>query len=537
MTKHHYTIGCDETKDYIALTVEEGRQDNGQTEKLTIDGPGSRKNLGSVSLSALWKGPILLFLMVSIAASVVSFGCPQHKNSSSAFQLWFQSMNQPLEGIEDAASPMIDAISSKDMSDNPHESVFNETKEKKKPNSKIEGYSFDAFVVKYNKQYDNQDEYNRRQRIFNDNLSTILRHNANIGTGKSQANWKMGINRFADHLPDEIPLGLDKWTLHNGKMDANHVDASVPAGASARPNPADGEEEDSPSSSARAALLASLPESVDWRGKGVTTPVKNQGHCGSCWAFASTAALESHVALRTGKLFEFSVQELVTCAPNPNHCGGTGGCGGSTAELAYEFLSSGRGVVTEWEWSYTSGTKKHEEPTCHLPADQNVTIPDAVAAIDGYVTLPMNDYEALLAAVATFGPVTVSVAAGGWALYDGGIYHDKGHPSASRDINHLVVVEGYGTETVVVDAATGKEESYDYWLVRNSWGPLWGENGYIRLLRDPKAAENDCRPDATPADGNACVGPDDSIKPPIVKVCGTSGILYNAVYPTGGHLL
>ncbi len=366
---------------------------------------------------------------------------------------------------------------------------------------------FANFVQEHNKIYSHHEEYLRRQAIFYKSLSTIHNHNANQNNS-----WTMELNRFADRSPDELPLGLDKRALRSSS------DKTKPRVAVTQ-----NESLDSP-----------LPDSVDWRKKGVTTPIKNQGHCGSCWAFASTAALESHIALQTGKLFELSVQELVTCAPNIDHCGGTGGCNGNTAELAYDFVSSGRGMVTEWQWAYTSGAN-HTVPTCdNIPTD-NATIPGAVASIEGYIGLEHNDYFGLLQAVATVGPVVVNVDATNWRLYQGGIFDESqfSNPTTTtttttRDINHVVVVEGYGK-----DETTGQ----DYWLVRNSWGPLWGEDGYIRLKRESDAATNDCKPDATPADGIACVGPDDSIDPPIVDVCGTSGVLYDALYPIGGHLL
>ena len=360
---------------------------------------------------------------------------------------------------------------------------------------------FANFVQEHNRIYAHQEEYNRRQAIFHGSLSTIRSHNANANN-----TWTMEVNMFADRSPDELPLGLDKIALRSGRGSRSKNTHKITT----------------------TSLYFPLPDSVDWRKKGITTPVKNQGHCGSCWAFASTAALESHIALQTGKLFELSVQELVTCAPNTNHCGGTGGCNGNTAELAYDFVSSGRGMVTEWQWAYTSGTN-HTAPACdNIPTD-NATISGAVASIEGYVGLEHNDYMGLLQAVATVGPVVVNVDASNWCLYQGGIFDESQFSNATtRDINHVVVVEGYGT-----DESTGQ----DYWLVRNSWGPLWGEDGYIRLKRESNAATNDCKPDITPADGIACVGPDDSIDPPVVDVCGTSGVLYDALYPIGGHLL
>jgi cathepsin L len=251
-----------------------------------------------------------------------------------------------------------------------------------------------------------------------------------------------------------------------------------------------------------------LPKSVDWRRRssstsgsssvGVVTPVKNQGRCGSCWAFAATAALESHIALASGKLFVFSVQEFVSCVPNVRHCGGGGGCSGSTAELAYDFVVT-HGMVTEWDFGYQSyngaqvnctlqddndnnnndppflTVQSSSEPILRrrlpqgIDQDKNHKLPktatDAVASIAGFAFVPRNSYDYMLKAVATLGPVVVNVAANSWGTYSHGIFDDDAEPT--RDVNHAVVLEGYGT-----DEATGQ----DYWLIRNSWGPLWGTN-------------------------------------------------------------
>jgi len=312
--------------------------------------------------------------------------------------------------------------------------------------------------------------------------------------------------------------------------------------------------------------------------------------------------LESHIAIQTGILFTLSVQQLVSCAPNSQHCGSVvvadgygGGCNGSTGELAYDFISSGRGIVTEWKWGYTSYaggrgkctlspspfitsdddeddtstyTKNVKNQNLHVTADEEIEeedknnndnnvdllIPGAVASIKGHSNLRTNSYVDLLHAVATKGPVVVNVAADeGWLLYKGGIYDDIHTPN--RDINHVVVVEGYGTDPITQE---------DYWLVRNSWGPLWGEHGYIRLKRlnpynvslctaNAAAAAalkttagkgtvlldecGECKMDMTPQDGIACVGPDFTIKPKPVMVCGTSGILYDGLIPVGGSLI
>jgi cathepsin L len=239
--------------------------------------------------------------------------------------------------------------------------------------------------------------------------------------------------------------------------------------------------------SGRYYATVQLPDSVDWRTQAnVVTPVKEQGKCGSCWAFAATTALETHIALSTGKLFMLSVQELVSCVGNLRDCGGQGGCNGSTAELAYNFIAT-HGIVEEWVFGYQSfdgqnvtctllgnETTAGEESVFRgafameersLARNQSSTnIKGAVASILGFANLPTNNYYSLIHAVATHGPVVVNIACADWRLYSHGIFDDD--KATDRNINHVVVAEGYGTD---------QETGQDYWLVRNSWGPLWGK--------------------------------------------------------------
>merc|ERR1719277_1777630 len=129
------------------------------------------------------------------------------------------------------------------------------------------------------------------------------------------------------------------------------------------------------------------PESYDWRDArpNVVTAVKNQGSCGSCWAFASTAVMETVIALDTGVLFDLSPQQLTSCTPNPNECGGSGGCSGATAQLAFNYTIQA-GITSQWTYPYMSGLAG-DSGTCQ-PLVQNKA---PVAGITGYVQLPQND--------------------------------------------------------------------------------------------------------------------------------------------------
>lgn len=249
-----------------------------------------------------------------------------------------------------------------------------------------------------------------------------------------------------------------------------------------------------------------------------------EGHCGSCWAFAATEALESHVAVATGTLFTLSEEEFVACMPNPDECGGTGGCMGATMELAFQFAMD-KGLVSEWTAPYTSyfgedGGPSENATMCPLSTENFAGDINTVAGITGFHQLASNEYDELLEAVATIGPVAITVDASTWGTYSGGIY--DGCNQENPELDHGVLLVGYGTDP---------KAGGDYWLVRNSWGPTWGEDGYIRLARTANEGDR-CGVDVVPADGVGCKG-----GPANITVCGTCGILYDTVYPTGGFLV
>jgi len=232
----------------------------------------------------------------------------------------------------------------------------------------------------------------------------------------------------------------------------------------------------------------------------MVTPVKDQGGCGSCWAFSAAQTFESHLAIQTkAAIQKLSPQQIVSCAPNPDQCGGTGGCEGSTQPLAFAYTKTG-GLTTEALYPY-----KGQTGTCKTGIQP-------VAYNGGYTVLPTNDYNALMDAVANVGPVAISIAAGGSAFQ----FYSSGVLSNCNDyvMDHAVQLVGYGTDA-----------GMDYWLVRNSWGN-WGEKGYMRVKRYGDGKEP-CGVDKKPGDGDACKG-DTAPR----TYCGECGILSASSYPT-----
>jgi len=338
-----------------------------------------------------------------------------------------------------------------------------------------ENYTFKSYLVDFHKSYP-AFEHTAHEAIFNNTMQKILLHNSDTTN-----TWKMGVTKFTD-------MSVDERAMYKGhKAFSALYDTASLAKLESRMVP-----------------VAKLPASVDWRIKGMCTPVKNQGGCGSCWAFSATEVIESAVAIATGKLLTLAPQQMVSCAPNPDDCGGTGGCQGSVQWLGFNYTKSAGGLSLETDYPYMGTTG-----TCKTSAIK------PAAGVKGYVRLPANNYTALMNAVATIGPISISVDAS-WMDYEKGVYSGP----CGTTIDHAVVLVGYGTE-----------QGKDYYLVRNSWGASWGDEGYIKIARHSDDS-TECGIDKDPSSGTDC-----KPYPKKQKVCGLCGILSDSSYPTGGFLV
>jgi len=348
---------------------------------------------------------------------------------------------------------------------------------------------FEQFKARHGKSYANGKEEQARFKIFQDNLLKIEKHN------KEGHSWQLGVTKFADLTKEEFVETYARGRLPI-RSNARKLDITK----------------------RKDIKLEDLPSSVDWRDQGVITDVRDQGMCGSCWAFASASAMSAYAKINNAShdLMTLSTQHIVSCAPNPLHCGGTGGCMGSVEPLAYTYASL-FGVVTEDEYPYTSGDPwGSDDENCEFDATKT----DVTVVTMGFETLPHNDALALMDHLANKGPVSTSVAASDWSFYSGGVFDGCDYDS-DIVVNHAVLLIGYGTD----------ENGMDYWLIQNSWGEFWGDMangnaGYIKLRRQTTPQ---CGYDNTPLDGSGCE--DGGVES--VYVCGTCAVVSDNSYPIG----
>lgn len=288
-------------------------------------------------------------------------------------------------------------------------------------------HKFQAFVNQFARIYTDEDESEYRYHIFAENLVEIERHNAD-----PTSTYMKGINRFSDMtLTEKKAFRSRSWALGQ----------SFPR-------------ECTPWNETHTSQLDEDRNSVDWRDKGIVTPVKDQGSCGSCWSFSATGSIESAVAKGSGFLFDLSEQQMVDCAGSY----GNYGCGGGLMDNAYRFVAETGGQCLQRDYSYTARDGKCRAENC-----------TAVAFVRDCLMLPEN--EKLMAQVlATHGPMSVAINADPFMDYESGVING----TCDDMLDHGVLLIGYGFDEL---------SGLDYWLIKNSWGSSWGEEGYVRMAR------------------------------------------------------
>ncbi|KQJ91493.1 ervatamin-B [Brachypodium distachyon] len=305
---------------------------------------------------------------------------------------------------------------------------------------------FQRWKAEHGRAYATRDEELRRLRVYARNVRYIEAANGDPAAGLT---YQLGETAYTDLTADEFTA---MYTSPSPVLSAHDDEAAGAMMITTRAGAVDAGGQQVYFN----VSTAGAPASVDWRAKGAVTEVKNQGRCGSCWAFSTVAVVEGIHQIRTGNLISLSEQELVDCDTLDY------GCDGGVSYHALEWIASNGGIATEADYPYTG-----KDGACVANK-----LPLHAAAISGFARVATRSEPSLANAVAAQ-PVAVSIEAGGanFQHYVKGVYNG---PCGTR-LNHGVTVVGYGEE---------EGDGEKYWIVKNSWGKKWGDGGYFRMKKD-----------------------------------------------------
>jgi C1A family cysteine protease len=303
---------------------------------------------------------------------------------------------------------------------------------------------FHEWVKDFNRNYPTIEETAHRYGIWLHNLERISQ------TNSENLPYKLRLNQFADLTDDEFRL-----KVHGNNGACYQSNKNIPK-ISTRT--------DGKTASNNAPV--SLPASVDWTTQGVVTPVKNQGDCGSCWAFSATGSTECDYAIKNGVLNSLSEQQLVDCS----FAEGNLGCDGGSMDAAFKYIIKDSGLCSETEYPYTGTDGTCKSSSCGTKYNPLTSYTDVT-----------KDSETSLETAAAAGCVSVAIEADQYAFQ----YYSSGVLTGlcGTSLDHGVLVVGYGTDG-----------SQEYWKVKNSWGTTWGEEGYVLICRacNKNGVEGEC---------------------------------------------
>ena len=289
---------------------------------------------------------------------------------------------------------------------------------------------FQKFIKKYHKRYASINEYLARFEVFKRNVMAAFTENASYQTG---------ITKFSDLTQQEFAK-----TYLNLNYDAMAV---------ANFNPY------------VVQVKNAAPDAWDWREKGYVSPVKDQGSCGSCWAFSTVGNLEGLYYKEKQTMVTLSEQMLVDCDTYDS------GCNGGLMENTFTWLKENGGIMTDTDYPY-----KGRKGTCQSDETKYVDM-----QITGYTKLGSGsstwdpvDEDEIKEFLYETGPLAVALNANPLQTYSSGILDKTSSQCPTSGMNHAVTMVGYGHD---------ESQDKDYWIVKNSWGKNWGEDGYFRIRR------------------------------------------------------
>lgn len=293
--------------------------------------------------------------------------------------------------------------------------------------------SWMEFQKVFNKEYQTIDESLNRRSIWEANLKYISRHNLEYSLGKHS--FTVAMNKYGDMTNEEFVRVMNRFNSSNvlSFKRENSQEYVVTSGIE-------------------------IPDSVDWRAQGYVSPIKDQGQCGSCWAFTAVDSMEGQHFKKTGKLVSLSEQNLVDCSTKQ----GNQGCNGGLPDQAFAYVKANKGIDTETSYPYKATNQKCQFKAANIGA-----------TITGYIDIKSGDENAFTNAIALIGPISSAVDASqsSFQFYSNGIYSDPN--CSSTQIDHGVTAVGYGSQG-----------NSDYYIVRNMWGTSWGDKGYMLLARN-----------------------------------------------------
>ncbi|NP_001080822.1 cathepsin S precursor [Xenopus laevis] len=284
----------------------------------------------------------------------------------------------------------------------------------------------------HSKEYEDETEDLQRRITWEKNLDFVNMHNLEYSMGMHT--YELGMNHLADMTSEEMKSKLTGLIL-----------------------PPHSERKAKFSSQRNGTFGGKVRDSIDWRDKGCVSDVKNQGGCGSCWAFSAVGALEGQLMLKTGKLVSLSPQNLVDCASKY----GNKGCSGGFMTSAFQYVIDNNGIDSDSYYPYHAMDEK-----CHYE------LAGKASSCVKYTEIVPGTEDNLKQALGTIGPISVAIdgTRPTFFLYKSGVYSD---PSCSQEVNHGVLAIGYGTLN-----------GQDFWLLKNSWGTYYGDKGFVRIARN-----------------------------------------------------